>query len=135
MAFIGMTIPLFLAGAGGYWMLPRRCVSCSGLHLWSMPTTSRGRALLRFVTRLILVSASPAMPVSPVGLMFVGAIPGRSLLAAAARGGDDHHLPAIVTPTPDPVTMFYGGNCWILLYFSAGDLRPGGSTSGGRCRL
>ena len=122
MAFIGMTIPLFLAGcAFGYWMLPkavRILLSFTPVNAYNLPEAA---LYFRFVTRLILVfGITWVMPVFLVGLMFVGAIPGRSLLKQWRPAVVTIFIiSASVTPTPDPVTMFFMAAPLILLYFAA----------------
>ena len=60
------------------------------------------------------------MPVALVGMIFAGILPGNSLFrqwrpALVAI----FIISAVVTPTPDPVTMFFMAGPLIILYFIA----------------
>jgi sec-independent protein translocase protein TatC len=110
MAFVGATIPLFLIGcAFGYWILPRAWEILYGFTPKGALNITEAALYFRTVTRFILIfGVTWVMPVFLVGLIAIGVIPGRSLIrqwrpAIVAICV----LSAIITPTPDPVTMFF----------------------------
>lgn len=122
LAFIGATIPLFLVGcATGYLILPKAVeilLSFTPVNAYNLPEAA---LYFRFVTRLILVfGITWITPVFLIGLVAVGAIPGRALLRQWRPALVlIFVLSAIVTPTPDPVTMFFMAAPLIVLYFAA----------------
>lgn len=122
LAFIGLTIPLFLGGcAFGYYMLPKAVeilLSFTPANAYNLPEAA---LYFRFVTRLILVfGITWILPVFLVGLISIGAVPGRALLRQWRPAVVIICvLSAIITPTPDPVTMFFMAGPLIFLYFGA----------------
>lgn len=121
-AFIGATIPLFLIGcAFGYWILPRAYQILYGFTPEGAANLLEASMYFRTVTRFILVFGFTwILPVFLVGLIAVGVIPGRSLLRQwrpAVVGV--FVVSAVVTPTPDPVTMFFMAAPLLVLYFVA----------------
>ena len=122
MAFVGATIPLFLIGcAFGYWILPRAWEILYGFTPAGALNITEAALYFRTVTRFILIfGVTWVMPVFLVGLIAIGIIPGRSLIrqwrpAIVAICV----LSAIITPTPDPVTMFFMAGPLVFLYFGA----------------
>ncbi|CCH72576.1 Sec-independent protein translocase protein TatC [Nostocoides australiense Ben110] len=122
MAFVAVTLPLFLIGcAFGYWVLPKAVeilLSFTPVNAYNLPEAAM---YFRFVTRLILVfGVTWVMPVALVGLIFAGIIPGNALFKQWRPALVlIFIISAIVTPTPDPVTMFFMAGPLIVLYFIA----------------
>lgn len=122
LAFVAVTVPLFLIGClFGYWVLPKAVeilLSFTPVNAYNLPEAAM---YFRFVTRLILVfGLTWVMPVALVGMIFAGILPGNSLFrqwrpALVAI----FIISAVVTPTPDPVTMFFMAGPLIILYFIA----------------
>ncbi len=120
--FLGATIPLFLAGcAFGYWLLPKAVKILLSFTPDDAANLPEAAVYFRFVTRLILVfGATWVLPVFLVGLVAVGALPGRSLLRQWRPALIIIFIiSAVVTPTPDPITMFAMAAPLIVLYFVA----------------
>jgi len=122
MAFVGATVPLFLIGcAFGFWVLPRAVeilLEFTPINAYNLPEAA---LYFRFVTRLILVfGVTWMMPVALVGMIFAGLIPGNSLLKQWRPAVVVIFIiSAVVTPTPDPVTMFFMAAPLVVLYFIA----------------
>ncbi|MEI2775668.1 MAG: twin-arginine translocase subunit TatC [Tetrasphaera sp.] len=122
LAFIGATIPLFLLGcAFGYWIMPRAWEILYGFTPEGAANLTEAALYFRTVTRFILIfGITWITPVFLVGLIAVGVIPGRALLRQWRPALVTIFIvSAIVTPTPDPVTMFFMAAPLILLYFIA----------------
>ncbi|HNQ06382.1 MAG TPA: twin-arginine translocase subunit TatC [Tetrasphaera sp.] len=122
LAFIGATIPLFLIGCGfGYWILPKAVNILLGFTPPNAYNLPEAALYFRFVTRMILAfGITWLLPVALVGLIAVGALPGRSLMRQWRPAMVVIFIVcAIVTPTPDAVTMFFMAAPLIVLYFVA----------------
>lgn len=123
--FLVATIPLFLTGClFGYWILPKAVAILLSFTPDDAANLPEAAAYFRFVTRLILVfGVTWVFPVFLVGLIAVGAIPGRSLLRQWRPALIVIFIvSAVVTPTPDPLTMFAMAAPLIVLYFVAAGL-------------
>lgn len=122
MAFVGVTVPLFLIGcAFGFWVLPKAVEILLSFTPQGAANLPEAAMYFRFVTRLILVFGFTwVMPVALVGLIFAGVLPGNSLLRQWRPAlVTIFIISAVVTPTPDPVTMFFMAGPLIVLYFIA----------------
>lgn len=123
-AFFATAVPLFLAGcAFAYWTLPKALLILYGFTPDDETSSNIQQAsdYFTFVTRFILAfGAAWLLPVFLVGLSAIGVVSGRALL----RGWRVAVLlifvaAAIITPTPDPYTMFLLAAPLCLLYFAA----------------
>ena len=121
-AFIGSTIPLFAAGcAFGFWTLPKAVKILLGFTPNGAANLPDAALYFQTVTRFILVfGLTWILPVVLVGLIAVRIVPGRSLMRQwrpAIIGV--FVVSAVVTPTPDPLTMFLMAAPLMVLYFLA----------------
>lgn len=122
MAFVAVTVPLFLVGClFGFWVLPKAVEILLGFTPVNAYNLPEAALYFRFVTRLILVFGFTwMMPVALVGLIFAGLIPGNALFTQWRPALVlIFIISAVVTPTPDPVTMFFMAGPLIVLYFVA----------------
>lgn len=121
-AFFASTVPLFLAGClFAYYTLPKALIILFGFTPEGASNIQQSSDYFRFVTRFILAfGAAWLLPVVLVALAALGVVTGRQLL----KGWRPAVLlifiaSAIITPTPDPVTMFLLAGPLVLLYFGA----------------
>lgn len=124
MAFFAATIPLFAAGSWfGYITLPK---ALAILYSFTPDEDTSSNIqqttdYFTFVMRFIFAfGAAWLLPVVLVALSALGVLTGRQLL----RGWRPAVLlifiaSAMITPTPDPVTMFLLAGPLVLLYFGA----------------
>lgn len=122
LAFLGATIPLFLAGCYlAYLILPQ---SLSILYGFSPAGTSNIQQVsmyFSFVTRFILVFGIGFLfPVVLVGLNAIGAMPATRLIKGwRVAVVLIFVFAAVATPTADPFTMFVFAAPLTVLYFAA----------------
>lgn len=124
LAFFAGAVPLFLTGClMAYWTLPKALLILFGFTPDEDTTSNIQQAgdYFTFVTRFILAfGLAWLVPVFLVGLCAIGVLSGRTLL----KGWRVAILlifvaSAIITPTPDPFTMFLMAGPICLLYFAA----------------
>ena len=120
----GTALPLFLAGCFfAYQTLPKALLILFGFTPDDDKSSNIQQAsdYFTFITRFILAfGAAWLLPVVLVALAALGVVTGRQLL----KGWRPAVLlifiaSAIITPTPDPVTMFLLAGPLVLLYFGA----------------
>ncbi len=120
--FLAAAVPLFLAGAGMAWLLLPRAVALLNEFVPEGSSNLIGaQVYLSFVMRLIIAfGLAFVVPVLMVALNFMGTVRGRTfvdgwrwaVLVAAL-------FAALITPTPDLLTMFWVALPIIVLYFAA----------------
>lgn len=122
LAFIGSTIPLFVAGCWlGYSILPQSLSLLYGLSPEGTSNIQQVSMYFSFVTRFILVFGLGFLfPVFLVALNVIGAMPASRLI----RGWRVAIVlifvfAAVATPTADPFTMFVFAAPLVGLYFAA----------------
>ena len=119
---VGAVIPLFLAGvAMAYITLPKALIILYGFTPPEGSNIQQGSAYFTFVTRFMFAfGAAWLLPVFLVGLNAIGVLSSQTLL----KGWRPAVLmifiaAAIITPTPDPFTMFLMAGPLVVLYFAA----------------
>ena len=122
LAFIGATVPLFLVGCWfAYMTLPKALTILFGFTPEEGSNIQQASDYFKFVTRFILAfGAAWLLPVFLVALNAIGVLPGRTLLKAWRPAVLLIFVAAaIITPTPDPFTMFLLAGPLVVLYFGA----------------
>ncbi len=122
MAFFSATVPLFLTGClFAYYTLPKALIILFGFTPKDASNIQQAADYFKFVTRFILAfGAAWLLPVFLVGLVAVGVLRARSLLKSWRVAILLIFISsAVITPTPDPVTMFLLAGPLVLLYFGA----------------
>jgi sec-independent protein translocase protein TatC len=122
LAFIGATVPLFLAGCYfAYEMLPKALIILFGFTPEGASNIQQAADYFRFVTRFILVfGAAWLLPVFLVALNVIGLLRAKTMLRAWRPAILIIFVfAAIATPTPDPFTMFLLAGPLAALYFGA----------------
>lgn len=124
LAFFGGAVPLFLIGCyTAYLTLPKALLILFGFTPETDTTSNIQQAsdYFTFVTRFIIAfGLAWLVPVFLVGLCAIGVLSGRTLLKSWRVAillifvGS-----AIITPTPDPFTMFLMAGPICVLYFAA----------------
>ncbi|MFP5359298.1 MAG: twin-arginine translocase subunit TatC [Actinomycetes bacterium] len=121
-AFLGAAIPLFFGGvAFGAWVFPRATSVLTGFTPEGAANYLDAQMFMTFAMRLVLAfGLAFVFPVVMVALTWVGLVPARTwargwrwaimLIFVAA---------AILTPTPDAVTMLFMAGPMVALYFVA----------------
>lgn len=122
LAFLGATVPLFLAGCAlAYHVLPRVLAVLYGFTPPGASNIQQVSDYFSFVTRFILAfGASFLLPVFLVALNAVGVLPSSAMVRVwrpAVFG--ICVISAVATPTPDPFTMFLLAIPLTALYFAA----------------
>jgi sec-independent protein translocase protein TatC len=122
LAFIGATVPLFLAGCAlSYFVLPKVLAVLYGFTPPGASNIQQVSDYFSFVTRFILAFGGAfLLPVFLVALNAIGILPSATMLRAwrpAVFG--IFVLSAIATPTPDAFTMFLLAIPLTVLYFAA----------------
>jgi sec-independent protein translocase protein TatC len=122
LAFIGATVPLFLAGcAMAYYVLPKVLEVLYGFTPPGASNIQQVSEYFSFVTRFILVfGLAFLLPVFLVALNAIGILPSSAMVKAwrpAIFG--IFVLSAVATPTPDAFTMFLLAIPLCVLYFGA----------------
>lgn len=124
LAFFASAVPLFLVGClVAYWTLPKALLILFGFTPDDDKSSNIQQAAdyFKFVTRFIFAfGAAWLLPVFLVGLCAIGVLSGRTLL----KGWRVAVLlifvaSALITPTPDPFTMFLMAGPLCVLYFAA----------------
>ncbi|GAA3614967.1 twin-arginine translocase subunit TatC [Marihabitans asiaticum] len=124
LAFFAATVPLFAAGCiFAYYTLPKALLILYGFTP-DENTSSNIQSTtdyFTFVTRFILAfGAAWLLPVVLVALAALGILSARQMLAAWRPAVLLIFVAAaIITPTPDPFTMFLLAGPLVLLYFGA----------------
>ncbi|WP_125776112.1 twin-arginine translocase subunit TatC [Antribacter gilvus] len=120
--FVGAAVPLFLAGAFMAWLvLPHAVGILTGFVPDDTSNFNNAQEYLSFVMRLILAfGLSFVSPVILVALNFAGIVQGKSLLAGWRWAVlIAFTFAAIITPTPDALTMILVALPICLLFFGA----------------
>ncbi|WP_252973988.1 twin-arginine translocase subunit TatC [Janibacter melonis] len=123
-AFFSATVPLFAAGcAFGYYTLPKALIILYGFTP-DEDTSSNIQSTtdyFTFVMRFIFAfGASWLLPVVLVALCAIGVLTGRQMLRAWRPAVLLIFVAAaVITPTPDPFTMFLLAGPLVVLYFGA----------------
>lgn len=122
LAFMLSAIPLFLAGCWlAYTTLPKAVVVLLGFTPSSAVNIVPAADYLQFTTRFIVAfGCAFLLPVFLVGLNLIGILPSRTMIRGwrfAVVGL--FVFAALITPTPDPWTMFGLAGPMIVLYFLA----------------
>jgi sec-independent protein translocase protein TatC len=122
LAFIGATVPLFLAGCAlAYYVLPNVLAVLYGFTPEGASNIQQVADYFAFVTRFILAFGGAfLMPVFLVALNAIGILPASAMVRSwrpAIFG--IFVLSAILTPTPDAFTMFLMAVPLCLLYVLA----------------
>lgn len=120
--FLGAAIPLFLGGAYfAWWLMPRAVSIMTSFVPESASNLIAADTYLSFVMRLIIAfGLACAMPVLLVALNFLGMLSASSMLKAwrwAVVAA--FTFSALMTPTPDALTMILVALPIIVLYFVA----------------
>jgi len=121
-AFVASAVPLFLAGAGlAWWVLPRAVVILVDFVPEGATNLQDAQSYLTFVTQFILAFGLVfLLPVVMVALDLVGLVRGRTWLAgwrwAIVLA---FTFSAMMTPTPDLLTMFLMTLPILVLYAAA----------------
>lgn len=121
-SFVAVAVPLFLAGGLlAWWMLPHAVALLTGFTPTGATNLIDAQTYLGFVMRLVLAfGLGFLVPVVMVGLNFAGLVSGRTwvsgwrwavLLAFV--------FAAVMTPTPDAITMIVVALPICALYFGA----------------
>lgn len=122
LGFLGAAVPLFVGGCWvAYLTLPKAVQILLAFTPTGMDNIMPASDYIRFVTRFILAfGVAFLLPVFLVALNMVGILPARIMLAGwrwAVLG--IFVFAAVMTPTPDPFTMFVFAIPLIALYFAA----------------
>jgi sec-independent protein translocase protein TatC len=122
LAFIGATVPLFLAGCAlAYYVLPKVLEVLYGFTPAGASNIQQVSDYFSFVTRFILAfGCAFLMPVFLVALNAIGVLPASAMIRSwrpAVFG--IFVLSAIATPTPDAFTMFLLALPLCFLYAAA----------------
>lgn len=120
--FVAVSIPLFLAGCWfGYLTLPKAIVLLLGFTPDGAANLPEADMYFKFVTRFILIfGLTWLLPVFLVGANLLHVVSGRTLLAGWRPAVVMIFIAAaIITPTPDPYTMFLMAGPLVVLYFAA----------------
>ena len=120
--FLGAAVPLFLAGAGLAWLLLPRAVALLNEFVPEGSSNLIGAQIyLSFVMRLIIAfGLAFVVPVIMVALDFMGTVRGRTWLAGWRWAVLASALfAAMMTPTPDLLTMFWVALPICSLYYLA----------------
>jgi sec-independent protein translocase protein TatC len=120
--FLGAAVPLFAGGAFMAWlMLPRAVTILTDFVPDGASNLTDAQGYLSFVMRLILAfGIACVLPVVLVALNFVGIVSARALLAGWRWAVFLVFLfSAVMTPTPDAITMIIVAIPMCLLYFAA----------------
>ncbi len=120
--FLGAAVPLFLAGAGLAWLLLPRAVALLNEFVPEGSSNLIGAQIyLSFVMRLIIAfGIAFVLPVIMVALNFMGTVRARTWLAGWRWAILASALfAAMMTPTPDLLTMFWVALPICALYFLA----------------
>ena len=122
LAFLGATIPLFLAGCYlGYLILPQSLAILYGFSPEGTSNIQQVSMYFSFVTRFILVFGIGFLfPVVLVGLNVIGVMPASRLIGGWRIAVVFIFVfAAVATPTADPFTMFVFAAPLTMLYFAA----------------
>ena len=120
--FVGVSIPLFLAGAYmAYMALPNFVRFLVSFSPESFSNYIDAQVYLGFVTRIIITfGLSFLVPVILVGLNFMGLLSGRTMIKAWRWVVvASFTFAALATPTPDVLSMFLLALPLLLLFFIA----------------
>ncbi len=120
--FLGAAVPLFAGGAFMAWlMLPRAVTILTDFVPDGASNLTDAQGYLSFVMRLILAfGIACVLPVVLVALNFVGLMSARTLLTGWRWAVFLVFLfSAVMTPTPDAITMIIVAIPMCLLYFAA----------------
>ncbi|WP_245627252.1 twin-arginine translocase subunit TatC [Kribbia dieselivorans] len=122
LAFIAAIVPLFLAGCWfGFITLPKAITILLGFTPDGAANLSEASAYFKFVTRFIVVfGLAWLLPVFLVALNVAHVLSGKMMLSGWRPAVLLIFIAAaIITPTPDPFTMFLLAGPLIVLYFAA----------------
>lgn len=122
LAFFASAVPLFLVGClVAYWTLPKALLILFGFTPDDASNIQQASDYFTFVTRFIFAfGISWLLPVFLVGLCAIGVLSGRALLRQWRVAVLLIFIAAaVITPTPDPFTMFLMAGPLCLLYFIA----------------
>lgn len=120
--FVGAAIPLFLGGAYfAWWLMPRAVHIMTGFVPETASNLIAADTYLNFVMRLIITfGLACAMPVLLVALNFLGLLSAASMLKAWRWAiVIAFTFAALMTPTPDALTMILVALPIVVLYFVA----------------
>jgi sec-independent protein translocase protein TatC len=120
--FVGAAVPLFAAGAYLAWlMLPRAVILLTNFVPTGATNLADAQGYLTFVMRLVLAfGIAFVFPVFMVGLSFTGIVKARTWLVGWRWAVFLIFLfSAVMTPTPDALTMLLVALPMCVLYFVA----------------
>ncbi|WP_062293258.1 twin-arginine translocase subunit TatC [Demequina phytophila] len=120
--FLGAAIPLFAAGvAFGAWVFPRAITILTGFTPEGAANFLDAQTFMTFAMRLILAfGIAFVFPVVMVALTWTGLVRARTWLRGWRWAVFIIFLAAaILTPTPDAVTMLFMAGPMVVLYFAA----------------
>jgi sec-independent protein translocase protein TatC len=120
--FMGVAVPLFLGGAYfAWWIMPRAVHIMTGFVPETASNLIAADTYLNFVMRLVIAfGLACAMPVLLVALNFMGMLKAATMLKAwrwAVVAA--FTFAALMTPTPDALTMILVALPIVVLYFAA----------------
>ncbi|WP_062464625.1 twin-arginine translocase subunit TatC [Demequina soli] len=121
-AFLGAAVPLFFSGvAFGWWVFPRAIRVLTGFTPDGAANFLDAQLFMTFAMRLILAfGLAFVFPVVMVALTWTRLVRGRTWLHGWRWAVFLIFLAAaILTPTPDAVTMLFMAGPMVVLYFSA----------------
>ncbi len=120
--FLGAAVPLFLSGAAlAWWVLPHAVDILAGFVPDDATNFTDAQGYLTFVMRLVLAfGLAFVLPVVLVALNFVGILPARTMLTGWRIAVLLAFVfAAVMTPTPDALTMIFVALPICLLFFGA----------------
>ncbi len=122
MGFLGASVPLFLGGAFlAWWVLPHAVDILAGFVPEGATNLTDAQGYLSFVMRLVLAfGLAFVLPVVLVALNFAGLVRAKALFAGWRWAVLIAFVfAAVMTPTPDALTMILVALPICLLYFGA----------------